>query len=154
MLVYLLDCALYTSSRFSWSSHLERSTKKKSSKSKRYSARDDIGHNPNSTKFQLANCLIRKRFWTDFFHVIQRILQQAAPGQKVSSWSRTWWGSYCGQPEWSSFGGGLHGVQGFACNFSNFFLWFFILFYFLFFAVNTMSLLGIQTTICVSLNSK
>lgn len=35
--------------------------------------------------------------WTDFFHVIQRILQQAAL-PKVSRWKRTWWGSYCGQP--------------------------------------------------------
>lgn len=67
-----------------------------------------------------------KNVWTDFFHVIQRILQQAAPGQEVSCWSRTWWGSYCGQPEWSSFGGGLHEVQDFAYGFPTFFLVFHI----------------------------
>lgn len=42
--------------------------------------------------------LLNVNVWTDFFHVIQRILQQAAPDQGISSWSRTWWGSYCGQP--------------------------------------------------------
>lgn len=116
-----------------------------------------IGHNPNSTKFQLASGCMRNNVWTDFFHVIQRILQQAAPDQGISSWSRTWWGSYCGQPNGLALTKDRTSSKFCDC-FSTFFVMVFlcVLFYikFLFFAVNTMSLLGIQTTICVSLNSK
>lgn len=94
-----------------------------------------------------------------FFHVIQRILQQAAPDQRISSWSRTWWGSYCGQPNDLALTKDRTSST-FCFLFFNFFCVFFFYFVFifyikfLFFAVNTMSLLGIQTTICVSLNSK
>lgn len=60
--------------------------------------------------------------------------------------------------EWSSFDEGSHELQVLLSVFQLFFcvFCFDFIFYikFLFFAVNTMSLLGIQTTICVSLNSK
>lgn len=100
------------------------------------------------------NLQIVRNVWTDFFHVIQRILQQAAPGQRSRAGRALDGGFLLWPTEWSSFVGGLH-TRDPSFAFVVFQLFFkLILFCFIFFAVNTMSLLGIQTTICVSLNSK
>lgn len=122
----------------------------KSSKFKLCSARHFAGHNPNSTKFQLANSTKRL---DRFFSRHTTNFAAGSAGPKVSSWSRTWWGgSYCGQPNGLALSEDCtHEIQVLRFWFFNFFLLSFALF---FVAVNTMSLLGIQTTICVSLNSK
>lgn len=91
--------------------------------------------------------------WTDFFHVIQRILQQAAL-PKVLRWKRTWWGSYCGQPNGLALPK-IHGIVFISNRFKQrMFLLFFLLFLQLLFCiccvlfVNTMSLFCIHTTFC------
>lgn len=145
MLECVLDYALYTSLRF-----LFEKSKKKSSKSKRYSWW--FGHNPNSTKFQLANCFwflwLRKTFEPIFFTSYNEFCSR----QRRAKRSRA--------------GRALDGVPTVAnrnglalaedCTRSKVLLVVFQLFFqffiFLFFAVNTMSLLGIQTTICVFLS--
>lgn len=149
MLECVLDYALYTSFRFSWKLPFLEKSKKKSSKSKRYSWWLGIIQIQRSFNLQNVFFVISKNIWTDFFHVIQRILQQAAPGQKVSCWSRTWWGSYCGQPEWSSFGGGCTRSKVLHFSFPTFFV-VFHLFIFIFCCKHYVTVRNTNYFLCFS----
>lgn len=117
-----------------------------------------IGHNPNSTKFQLASVSVRKTIEPIFFTSYNEFCSRQRRTKDLRLVAHLMGGFLLWPTEWSSFDGGLHTRSKFClcCFFTFFCLGFhsFCFIYLLFCCKHYVTVLGIQTTICVSLNSK
>lgn len=97
--------------------------------------------------FNLQVFLSTRNVWTDFFHVIQRILQQAAPGQRSRAGRALDGGSYCGQPNGLALAEDCtHEIHVLRLRFFNFFLQSFSTHFVLFFFFSCKHYVTVRNT--------